>query len=89
MEMMESRFKGCLLGLTCGDAVGTTLEFQPRGSFEPVTDMVGGVPFGLRAGTGTMTRPWPCAWPSACWRSRGLTRETRWSATSAGGPKGT
>jgi len=49
----ESRFRGCLLGLACGDAVGTTVEFKPRGSFEPVTDMVGGGPFGLRAGEWT------------------------------------
>lgn len=36
------RARGCLLGLTCGGAVGTTLEFQPRDAFEPLTDMVGG-----------------------------------------------
>jgi ADP-ribosyl-[dinitrogen reductase] hydrolase len=50
---MEDRFKGCLLGLACGDAVGTTLEFKLHGSFEPATDMVGGGPFGLRAGEWT------------------------------------
>jgi ADP-ribosyl-[dinitrogen reductase] hydrolase len=50
---MEGRFKGCLLGLACGDAVGTTLEFKPRRSFEPVTDMSGGGPFRLRAGEWT------------------------------------
>jgi len=33
-------FRGALLGLACGDAVGTTLEFKPRGSFTPITDMV-------------------------------------------------
>lgn len=49
----ESRAVGCLLGLACGDAVGTTVEFQPRGSFEPVTDMVGGGPFRLQAGQWT------------------------------------
>lgn len=47
------RYRGCLLGLAVGDAVGTTLEFRPRGSFEPVRDMVGGGPFGLRAGEWT------------------------------------
>lgn len=35
------RFEGALLGLACGDAVGTTLEFRARGSFAPLTDMVG------------------------------------------------
>lgn len=49
----KDRFLGCLLGLACGDAVGTTLEFRPRESFEPVTDMVGGGPFGLRPGQWT------------------------------------
>lgn len=48
-----SRQRGCLLGLACGDAVGTTVEFRPRGSFAPVTDMVGGGPFGLPAGAWT------------------------------------
>jgi len=52
MELME-RYQGCLLGLACGDAVGTTLEFKPRGSFEPITDMVGGGPFNLDPGQWT------------------------------------
>lgn len=47
---IEDRFAGCVLGLACGDAVGTTVEFSPRGSFPPVTDMVGGGPFGLPPG---------------------------------------
>lgn len=52
MELAE-RYTGCLLGLACGDAVGTTLEFKPRGSFEPITDMVGGGPFNLEPGQWT------------------------------------
>lgn len=47
------RYRGALLGLACGDAVGTTVEFQPRGSFQPLTDMVGGGPFRLKAGQWT------------------------------------
>ncbi|NKI94311.1 ADP-ribosylglycohydrolase family protein [Rhizobacter sp. SG703] len=50
---LRDRFRGCLLGLACGDAVGTTLEFRRRGSFQPITDMVGGGPFGLKAGEWT------------------------------------
>ncbi|MDK2125089.1 ADP-ribosylglycohydrolase family protein [Parachitinimonas caeni] len=50
---LQNRFRGCLLGLACGDAVGTTVEFSPRGSFEPVRDMVGGGPFNLPAGAWT------------------------------------
>jgi ADP-ribosyl-[dinitrogen reductase] hydrolase len=47
------RYRGCLLGLACGDAVGTRVEFSPRGSFAPVTDMLGGGPFGLQPGQWT------------------------------------
>ena len=47
------RFRGCLLGLAAGDALGTTLEFKPPGTFEPMTDMVGGGPFGLEPGQWT------------------------------------
>jgi ADP-ribosyl-[dinitrogen reductase] hydrolase len=47
------RFLGCLLGLAVGDALGTTLEFARRGTFEPLTDMVGGGPFNLSPGQWT------------------------------------
>jgi ADP-ribosyl-[dinitrogen reductase] hydrolase len=36
-----------------GDAVGTSVEFHPRGSFAPVTDMLGGGPFELEPGQWT------------------------------------
>lgn len=52
MEIIE-RFRGALLGLACGDAVGTSVEFKPRGSFALVSDMVGGGPFGLNPGEWT------------------------------------
>jgi ADP-ribosyl-[dinitrogen reductase] hydrolase len=44
----KDRFRGCLLGLAVGDAVGTTLEFKSPGSFNPIHDMVGGGPFRLK-----------------------------------------
>ena len=47
------RYRGALLGLAAGDAVGTTLEFRPPGSFTPNDDMVGGGPFNLQAGQWT------------------------------------
>ncbi len=47
------RFRGALLGLAVGDAVGTTLEFQAPGSFAPLTDLVGGGPFNLVPGQWT------------------------------------
>lgn len=49
----HDRAVGALLGLAVGDAVGTTVEFASPGSFEPLTDMVGGGPFGLPAGAWT------------------------------------
>lgn len=52
MERIE-RYRGALLGLAVGDAVGTTLEFEPPGSFTPITDMVGGGPFNLQPGQWT------------------------------------
>lgn len=52
-EETRARFTGCLLGLAVGDAVGTTLEFKPPGSFEPIRDMVGGGPFELQPGEWT------------------------------------
>jgi len=50
---MGKRYRGCLLGLAAGDALGTTLEFKTPGLFEPIKDMVGGGPFGLRPGEWT------------------------------------
>ena len=47
------RFRGCLLGLAAGDALGTTLEFKLPGSFEPIDDMVGGGHFQLAPGQWT------------------------------------
>lgn len=49
----QDRFRGCLLGLAVGDAVGTTLEFLRRGTFPPLNDMVGGGPFHLAPGQWT------------------------------------
>lgn len=48
-----NRARGALLGLAVGDAIGTTVEFMPRGSFAPLTDMVGGGPFDLLPGQWT------------------------------------
>ncbi|MEQ5840472.1 ADP-ribosylglycohydrolase family protein [Paraburkholderia acidicola] len=46
---LANRFRGSLLGLAIGDALGTTLEFAARDS-ATVTDIVGGGPFHLKAG---------------------------------------
>lgn len=47
------RAQGAMLGLAIGDAIGTSVEFSPRGSFMPVSDMVGGGVFGLQPGQWT------------------------------------
>lgn len=47
------RYLGSLMGLAVGDAMGASVEFCPAGSFEPVTDMIGGGPFDLRPGEWT------------------------------------
>lgn len=50
---VRDRIRGALVGLAVGDAVGTTVEFSPPGTFAPVTDMTGGGPFGLAPGQWT------------------------------------
>jgi ADP-ribosyl-[dinitrogen reductase] hydrolase len=52
-ELQIGRYRGAMLGLAVGDAVGTTLEFRPPGSFAPIEDMVGGGPFRLQPGEWT------------------------------------
>jgi ADP-ribosyl-[dinitrogen reductase] hydrolase len=47
------RARGTLVGLACGDALGTSVEFSPRGTFAPVTNLVGGGPFDLDPGQWT------------------------------------
>ena len=53
MPTLLERYRGAILGLAAGDAVGTTLEFKKPGTFEPITDMVGGGPFKLEPGQWT------------------------------------
>jgi len=52
MNLIE-RYTGTMFGLAVGDAIGTTLEFRKRGSYTPITDMVGGGPFYLEPGEWT------------------------------------
>ncbi|MHB1223341.1 MAG: ADP-ribosylglycohydrolase family protein [Gemmatimonadaceae bacterium] len=50
---VSTRYRGALIGLAAGDALGTTLEFRPPGTFAPIDDMAGGGPFGLKPGQWT------------------------------------
>ena len=52
MNLLE-RYRGALVGLAAGDALGTTLEFAAPGTFEPIDDMHGGGPFALEPGQWT------------------------------------
>jgi len=52
-EKLVNKYKGSLLGLACGDALGTTLEFKAPSSFKPISDMLGEGPFKLQAGQWT------------------------------------
>ena len=52
-EETRNRYRGSLLGLAVGDALGTTLEFLSPGTFKPIDDMVGGGPFRLKPGQWT------------------------------------
>ena len=49
----RARYQGSLLGLAVGDALGTTLEFCPPGTFGPVDSIRGGGPFRLKPGQWT------------------------------------
>ncbi|MGJ8656634.1 MAG: ADP-ribosylglycohydrolase family protein [Akkermansiaceae bacterium] len=53
MNTVKDRYRGALLGLATGDALGTTVEFSQRGTFKPMTDIIGGGPFDLKAGQWT------------------------------------
>jgi ADP-ribosyl-[dinitrogen reductase] hydrolase len=52
MHLLD-RYRGALLGLATGDALGTSLEFCPPGTFAPIDDMRGGGPFALAPGQWT------------------------------------
>jgi len=39
---LRDRYRGALLGLAVGDALGTTLEFKRPGTFQPIAAIVGG-----------------------------------------------
>lgn len=83
------RFRGCLLGLAVGDAVGTSVEFQARGSFDPVTDMTGGGPFGLPAGAWTDDTSMTLCLAISLIQKKVLILRIRWNGTGAGTRKNT
>lgn len=53
LPALQDKARGALLGLAVGDALGAALEFKPPGTFQPITDMVGGGPWRLEPGQWT------------------------------------
>lgn len=83
MELIE-RYRGALLGLATGDAVGTTLEFKPPGTFDPISDMVGGGPFRLKAGEWTDDTSMALCLAESLIEKQAFDPQINWRATSAG-----
>lgn len=53
MSNRLDKYRGAMIGLAAGDALGTTLEFRSPGTFTPIRDMTGGGPFRLDPGQWT------------------------------------
>ena len=84
-----SRYRGCLVGLAVGDAVGTTVEFCPPGTFDPVTDMVGGGPFDLDPGEWTDDTSMALCLAESLTTCDGFDARDQMQRYVAGGGKGT
>jgi ADP-ribosyl-[dinitrogen reductase] hydrolase len=52
-DVTKNRTVGSFIGLAIGDALGASVEFMPRDSFEPVSGMRSGGPWQLEAGQWT------------------------------------
>ncbi|MEE2730759.1 MAG: ADP-ribosylglycohydrolase family protein [Pseudomonadota bacterium] len=52
-SILADRYRGCLLGLAIGDALGTTLEFKSRVEKESHVEITGGGVFNLKKGEWT------------------------------------
>jgi len=53
MSTLQDIYRGAMMGLAVGDALGVPAEFQPRGSFPKITEMIGGGVFNLNPGEWT------------------------------------
>ncbi|KAL4945290.1 hypothetical protein BDV06DRAFT_39322 [Aspergillus oleicola] len=53
IDIVKSRIKGSVFGVAVVDALGGPVEFQPRGSFEPVSDFQHNFNFNVPPGTWT------------------------------------
>lgn len=39
MDTIRGKYRGSLIGLAVGDALGSTLQFKPPGTFNPMSDI--------------------------------------------------
>ena len=76
MELRD-RYRGALLGLAVGDALGATLEFKKRGTFVPINDMIGVAGLSSIRDSGQMTPRRHYAWLRVWWSAKGLIRLTK------------
>jgi ADP-ribosyl-[dinitrogen reductase] hydrolase len=82
---LKSRFRGAMLGLAVGDAIGSALEFKSPGSFPKIDDMLGGGPFHLKPGEWTDDTSMALCLAESLIEKRGfdpidqLERYTRWA----------
>eukprot|EP01063_Lacrimia_lanifica_P004042 TRINITY_DN12264_c0_g1_i3.p1 TRINITY_DN12264_c0_g1~~TRINITY_DN12264_c0_g1_i3.p1 ORF type:complete len:530 (+),score=144.88 TRINITY_DN12264_c0_g1_i3:56-1591(+) len=53
MTSLEDRYRGCVFGMACCDALGAAVEFQKRGTYAEVVDMRGGGKFDIIPGEWT------------------------------------
>lgn len=87
------RYRGSMLGLACGDAVGCAVEFYPRERFKPLTDMIGGGKFRLNPGEWTDDTSMAICLASSLIECRGhnpsdqMSRYSNWFSTGDPGPK--
>jgi ADP-ribosylglycohydrolase len=92
---LADRYLGAVLGLAAGDALGTTLEFSPPGTFTPIGDMIGGGPFHLEPGEWTDDTSMALCLAESLLEMNGfdptdqLTRYVRWKRTGHHSSNGT
>ena len=83
-----ARYRGSLLGLAVGDALGTTLGIRAPGTFAPIEDMVGGGPFRLKPGEWTDDTSMALCLAESLSSAKALTLPTRWPGTCGGTARG-
>lgn len=86
-ELDLQDYRGTLLSITLGDALGTTLELSAPCNFEPITDLVGGGLFCLEPGQWTDDTSITLCLAASLVGSGGFDTKDSWIATYAGGGK--